>query len=307
VPDRVRDLPEQVLLPLDLRRARSRLHHSLSIYRSAARPGVPWVLTLHDVIPLLWPGDYLRTGVVHRLLYAGARRARLLLAPSAAAAADAAERLGLPAERFRTTPLAAGEAFAPSDPAPARARLGLHGPYVLCVGGVASPDPVKRLPQLVTAFARWARERGREETLVLTGREGSAADGLRALAEREGARVLLSGFVPDPELAALYSGAACVVCASRYEGFGLPALEALACGTPVAAHPVGALPEVAAHGALLVPDGDTRALLRAVERVCDEPSLRERLAAEGRRHAATYSWRRTAELTWDAYEEAARG
>jgi glycosyltransferase involved in cell wall biosynthesis len=117
--------------------------------------------------------------------------------------------------------------------------------------------------------------------------------------------VLLTDFVPDAELPALYSGASCLLTASRYEGFGFSALEAIACGTPVVAYNTGAVPEVAGPGALLAPPGDAAALMRAVGRVCDDRELAERLSSEGRRHAARFSWRRTAELTWDVYERVA--
>jgi glycosyltransferase involved in cell wall biosynthesis len=91
---------------------------------------------------------------------------------------------------------------------------------------------------------------------------------------------------------------------SSYEGFGLPALEALACGTPVAAYDTGALTEVAGPGALLVPDGAMAELLGAVERLCDDTELHDRLAAAGRDHARTFSWRRAAEGTWESYARA---
>ena len=118
-------------------------------------------------------------------------------------------------------------------------------------------------------------------------------------------RVVHAGFVPEADLPALYSGAACFVTASRYEGFGLPALEALACGTPVAAYDAGAIAETAGPGALLAPVGDGAALMSAAGRICDDPDLREKLSAEGRRHAAGYSWRRAAEQTWAVYERVA--
>ena len=132
---------------------------------------------------------------------------------------------------------------------------------------------------------------------------GPGSPRARELDDRE--RVLVAGFVPDEDLPGLYSGASCLVTASRFEGFGLPALESLACGTPVVGYDVGAMPATAGPGGLLVPDGDRRELMRAAARVCDDPALAERLSAEGRRHAAGFSWRRTAELTWDVYERVA--
>ena len=121
----------------------------------------------------------------------------------------------------------------------------------------------------------------------------------------DGARVVVTGSIPDADLPALYSGAACFVTASRYEGFGLTALEAIACGTPVVAYDAGAVPETAGPGAVLAPAGDGAALMRAAGRICDEPELRARLSEAGLRHAATFSWRRAAEQTWDVYDRVA--
>ena len=305
VPSRFADWPEQVLLPLDLLRARPSVHHALSIYRAAVRTGVPTVMTMHDVIPLMWPEQYLRTGLMHRMLYRAARRARLLLAVSDASRRDVIAHLGVPPERVLCVPEAADDRFAPADPSAARVRLGFDGPYLLYVGGLSSADPRKNLEGLIDAFAEWAREHERAETLVLAGGVGEAGRALQARASASGAPVRFTGFVPDEELPSLYSGASCFVTASRYEGFGLPALESISCGTPVAAFDAGAVPEVAGPGAVCVAVDDLGALLRAAGRVCDDPALRERLASEGRRHARRYSWRRTAELTWDAYERAA--
>ena len=306
VPGRLADLPEQVLLPLDLRRTGAQVAHALSIYRAAVWPGVPTVMTMLDVVPLMWPELYLRTGLMHRMLYRAARRARLLLAISDTVRADVISHLGVDPERVVTVPLAADAAFAPADPAPALERLGLSGPYLLYVGGLAAPDPRKDVEGLVDAYARWRREEGRAETLVLAGRPGAAARALEARARAAGAPVVIAGFVPDPELPALMSGAACLVSASRYEGFGLPALESIACGTPVVSFDAGAVPEVAGPGCLVVAGGDTGELMRAAGRICDDPALRARLSEEGRRHARRFSWERTAELTWQAYERAAQ-
>lgn len=305
LPARLTDWPEQVLLPLDLRRTGARVAHSLSIYRSAVWPGIPLVMTIHDVVPLMWPGSYLQSGLLHRVLYAAARRTRLLLAVSEAARRDAIIYLGVSPAQVLHVPLAADPRFRPSDPEPARQRPGLEGRFLLYVGGLITADPRKNLEGLVDAYACWRREEGRSETLVLTGRIGEAARALEARAARAGAPVHLTGFVPDEELPSLMSAATCLVSASRYEGFGLPSLEAISCGTPVVTFHAGAAPEVIGPGGLLVADGDGEALMRAVGEVCDNPSLRARLAAEGRDHASRFSWQRTAALTWEAYERVA--
>jgi glycosyltransferase involved in cell wall biosynthesis len=303
VPARIADLPEQVLLPLDLRRARVDLYHALSIYRAPVRAGVPAVVTIHDLIPLMWPGQ-LRTGIVHGILYRAARRATRLIAVSERVKADTVAHLGVAAERVDVVHEAVADHFVPTDPGDVPSRLGIDGPYVLYVGG---PDPRKRMPELIDGFGAWARAAERPEALVIAGPMGSEAEELEARARHAGGRILFCGFVPDADLPALYAGARCLVMASRYEGFGLPALESIACGTPVAAYDAGALGEVAGPGALLVADGDSRALFGAVQALCDGDELRARLAAAGREHAAGFSWRRAAERTWEVYERALEG
>jgi len=305
LPQHLADWPEQLLLPIDLRAARAEVHHSLSIYRAAVRPGVPAVTTMHDVVPLMWPQAYLRGGRTHRLLYAAARHARLLLAVSEASRRDVIAHLGVAADRVLCVPEAADARFRPVDPASARERLGLDGPYLLYVGGLATRDPRKNLEGLIDAYASWRRAQARQETLVLAGQPGPAADALSARAKRAGAPLRLTGFVDDEQLPGLLCGASCLVTATRYEGFGLPALEAIACGTPVVAFDAGAIPEVAGPGCIAVRDGDGAALMAAAGRVCDEPELRTRLSHAGIEHARGFSWRRTAELTWNAYERAA--
>lgn len=306
VPSRFADLPEQVLLPFNLRRARADVVHPLSIYRAAIAPGIPSVMTIHDVIPLMWPERYLRTGVIHRLLYVAARRATRLIAVSERTRTDAIEHLGIDADRIEVIHEAAAPSFVPTDPGGIPARYGLEGPYVIYVGGLANEDPRKGVNELIDSFAEWSRERDRPETLVLAGKLGPA--GLPAVerARATGARIHFTDFVAESDLPALYSGARCLVTASHYEGFGLPALEALSCGTPVVAYDAGAVREVAGPGAVLVSDGDSAELMRAVELLCDQPDLRVRLVEKGLEHAAGFSWRTAAERTWDVYEKAAK-
>jgi glycosyltransferase involved in cell wall biosynthesis len=284
------------------RRPRASLHHALSLYGTPLLRRGPFVVTMHDVAPLQWPDQYLRTGLRHRALYRAARRAAAVICPSTAARDDATRHLELDPARVHLVPEGVDESFRPVD-----ARPAVEGPYLLYVGGMAERDPRKDVEGLVDAFAAWSRAGSRPEALVLAGASGAESRRLEERARAAGARALFTGFVDEAELPALYSGASCLVTASRYEGFGLSVLEALACGTPVAAYEgAGAIPETAGPGGLLAPLGDAAALMRAAERICDEPALRERLAGEGRRHAAGFTWERTAEMTWDVYERVAR-
>jgi glycosyltransferase involved in cell wall biosynthesis len=306
LPPRAVELVEQGLLPVDILRTGAQVHHALSVYRAPLVTHAPLVVTMHDVVPLQQPDLYLRTGIAHRMLYRAVRRAAAIVCPSTAARRDLLDRLDVEPSRVFVIGEAADPRFRPTDASATRDRLGLREPYLLYVGGLVHRDPRKDVEGLIDGFAEWSLTESRPETLVLAGEAGPAAEALEERARRTGARVRFVGFVPDAELPALYSGASCFVTASRYEGFGLPALEAIACGTPVVAYEAGALPETAGPGALLVPPGERAELMRSAGRVCDEPELAERLSAEGRRHAGGFSWRRAAELTWDVYAGVAR-
>ena len=288
-------------LPLDLfARGGGQVHHALSLYGTplSSRPAL--VVTMHDVAPLERPDLYMRTGLLHRVLYRAAARAAAVICPSSVARDDVVRHLGVEAARVHVVPEGVDERFRPTE-APAAADT----PYLLYVGGLVTRDPRKDVEGLIDAFAAWSRSEGRGETLVLAGATGPATRELEQRARNAGARVVFAGFVDDTDLPALYSRASALVTASRYEGFGLPALEAAACGTPVVAYDTGAVPETAGPAALLAPLGDAAALMSNAGRVCDDPELAARLSARGREHAAAFTWRRTAELTWDVYERVA--
>jgi alpha-1,3-rhamnosyl/mannosyltransferase len=287
-PERVREGFEHILLGRDVRRAGAELLHSPSVDFLSLRPGAPLVVTLHDLAPLKRPERYLRTGLKHRLRYAAVRRAARVIVPSRAVALDAERLLGVAPDRIAVVQEAAAPSFRRvSNARAALERLELPERFLLWVGGLDPPDPRKGVEALAAAVRS-----GDGLPLVLAGRTLPAA---RALAAP--ARVLLTGRVSDLELAALYSAAEALVFPSEDEGFGLPPVEALACGTPVAAYAAGSLPEVlgGAHGAALVEAGDLAGLLTAAERL-----------AGGRAEPLRRSWDDVAEETWAVYEAAAR-
>ncbi|HEX8105086.1 MAG TPA: glycosyltransferase family 1 protein [Solirubrobacteraceae bacterium] len=252
--------------------------HSPWIDGAPLRPRIPSVVTLHDLIPLKRPGEYLRTGVRFRMRYLAVERAARLIVPTRAVAADAIELLSVDPDRVHVIAEAAAPAFTPRPPdqvAAVRERYALPEDYLVWVGGLRHPDPRKR----VAAMAGTPREL----PLVLVGDPGQWA--------RELAGVTLTGAVSDDELAAIYSGAHALVFPSDDEGFGLPPVEALACGTPVAATASAAVEEVLGGRVTLVDAGDLAGLLAAAER-----------ATRPAPAPPAWTWDDAARATWDVYE-----
>ena len=286
-PARLREGWEHLLLGRDARRIGAEVLHSPAQDLATTRPGLPYVVTLHDLVPHKRREQYLRTGLKHRLRYAAVRRASRVIVPSAAVAADAERLLGLSRERVRVVHSAAAPGIrAITDPRAALERLALPERFLLWVGTLDPPDPRKGLAALAGAVAR-----GDGPELVLAGRASAEAQELAAPG-----RVHLAGRVTDAELAALYTAADALVFPSDDEGFGLPPVEALACGTPVAVYAAGSLPEVleGAEGAELVAPGDVAGLLEAAARLTGaaaRPPQRD--------------WDDVARETWAVYEEAA--
>jgi alpha-1,3-rhamnosyl/mannosyltransferase len=254
--------------------------HSPWIEGAPLRSSVPAVVTLHDLVPLKRPGEYLRTGLRFKLRYLAVQRATRVIVPTRAVAGDAVEALGIAPQRIVAIPEAAAAVFwcRPAEEVRAvRLRYSLPDRYLLWVGSMRTPDPRKR----VAALARTTRSL----PLVLAGPATRWAHELPG--------VQLTGAVSDDELAAIYTGAHALVFPSDEEGFGLPPVEALACGTPVAACDVPALREVLAGVVSLSDVGDLEALVRHAESLSrPAPVLPAR------------SWDDVAAATWDVYEAA---
>ena len=180
-----------------------------------------------------------------------------------------------------------------------RARYGLDRPFVLNVGTI---EPRKNLTRLIEAYARAPRRK--EFDLVIAGGPGWMYDDIYHAPEKFGVseRVRFLGFVPDETLPALYSLCTCFVYPSLYEGFGLPVLEALACGAPVVTSKTSSLPEVAGAAAVLIDPRDTEDLAAALARVLEDGSLRTELAQRGLKQARRFSWEASARQLRAAFE-----
>lgn len=316
----------QLFLPRRFARSGCDGLHFLSHGDATARAGLPYVVTVLDLIPLRLPELYAADRPSWRFRLARALEQRAIAAASGVIAIseatknDVVELIGVRPERVVVTPLAVSERFEPLE-RDDRAReeterrvrdrwqLPDDRPVVLYVGGI---DPRKNVPFLVGAFADAAERtasanggRAPRPLLVIAG-DIKGDDQYPALERRmdhEAVRddVRLVGFVDDDELLDLYRAAHLLAFPSLYEGFGLPVLEAMACGLPVIAGRNSCLPEIAGPAALLLPDRDRSAWSDAICRVLSDPVLARDLSEHGVRRRALFSWRRTAEETVAAY------
>jgi glycosyltransferase involved in cell wall biosynthesis len=263
------------------------VYHCLLPRGPTTRGNPPLIVTVHDLIPFLFPETMSRWGrfyarATHRHVLLAAER---VIVPSRDTASDCVRMLRVPEEKIRVVPMGIDTQFFS-----AAARASSPEPYVLFVG---CPNPRKNLERLQEAVGK-LRSRGYPHSLLIAGEDQWGRVKLDAPFVR------LLGRVSDERLRQLYADAACLAIPSLHEGFGLPALEAMAAGTPVVASTAGSLPEVTGGAALLVDPYDTAQLTDALEcAITDATGLRER----GRAHAARFSWRATAEATLQVYGE----
>jgi glycosyltransferase involved in cell wall biosynthesis len=212
-------------------------------------------------------------------------------------------------ERITVTPLAAAPRFAPvTDEAKrrrVRERYGLTGEYILAVGSI---QPRKNLVRLIRAYTRLSCSHvaGNLPSLVLVGKKAWLfAETIRAAkASGLGKKVIFTGYVPESDLPLLYTDALCFVYPSYFEGFGLPPLEAMSCGTPVITGNRTSLPEVVGDAALMVDPFNEEAITDALRLMIQDTELRHDLSRKGLEQARRFNWRETARLTLDAYEQA---
>ena len=270
----------------------------------------PVVVSIHDLSFEHLPLTFKRRSRMQLRLTVrqSARKAARILTLSESVRQDIIETYGIAPERVTTIPIAAPAHFRPVTDAGEIQRVRLTykiaGDYILSVGSI---QPRKNLTRLVAAYARLRRERaeGKLPRLVIVGKQAWLYDEtLRAIEEQGiGDLTVLTGYVPDADLPALYSGAVCLVYPSYFEGFGLPPLEAMQCGAPVIAGNRTSLPEVVGEAGLLVDPFDEAAIATAIARLIDDSDLRAELRVKGLKRARVFDWHETARRTLSVYRQ----
>jgi glycosyltransferase involved in cell wall biosynthesis len=259
----------------------------------------PFVVTIHDMGMELMPNSHpiAKRLYTKRLVPRIAQKASLIITNSEYSKWEIVRCLGISEDRLRVTPLAASPEFAPV------AGRQAERPYFLYVGNL---EPRKNLERLIEAFARMPHK---DHDLVIVGnrwyRGGAAESKARALGLN--GRVKFKGYVDRADLPALFSGATAFIYPSLLEGFGLPVVEAMACGTPVITSNTSSMKEIAADAAMLVDPRDVRHITEALTRMAEDEPLRESLSRKGLARAAQFSWEKTARLTLNVYQEVMDG
>jgi glycosyltransferase involved in cell wall biosynthesis len=272
---------------------------------------VPMVASILDIIPLILP-EYRGSRAVRaymRVVARAARGARHVLTLSEHSRRDIERYLGIPHERITPTPLAVGPHFVPPEREAARAevlqRYGLREPFVYYVGGL---DVRKNVPMLIRAFARLRRAGGPAGQLVIAGRALGDNPQLfpdldAVIAEEQAQEWVRRIEVPHADSALLYAAATVFAWPSRYEGFGLPPLEAMSCGTPCVVADASSLPEVVGDAALRVPPDDVEGWVAALWRLLGDAELRADQSRRGLQQAAQFRYSRVARQTLAVYEK----
>lgn len=273
----------------------------------------PIVATIHDISFEHLPDTFKRRSRLQLRLTVRrtAREATQIIVPSEHTRGDLIETYRIAPERINVVPLSAAPRFAPikdkEELARVRRRYGIEGNYILAVGSI---QPRKNLPCLIEAYADLRRRcpHVKLPQLVLVGKRAWLYQGTLDAIEKGGIsqHTILTGYVPEEDLPALYAGALCFVYPSYFEGFGLPPLEAMQCGTPVITGDRTSLPEVIGDAGLMFDPFDASALAVCLARMIDDASLRAELRARSLKRAASFQQHETARRTLEVYQRAKR-
>ncbi|MBN1119978.1 MAG: glycosyltransferase family 4 protein [Anaerolineae bacterium] len=303
---------EQQIFPAAAARIGADLIH-IPYWGSPFRSPIPIVVTIHDLIPLIYPAyrGKLTARLYTSLVAASARGAQAVITDSEASRRDILDHLKLPDERVSAILLAAGDRYQPEPDTQrdqeVRARFDLPGDYVLYLGGY---DVRKNISTLLKAYTYLQESTGSDLPLVLAGRLPEkrnprftdVAGLIESMKLQDTVRPI--GWIDEEDAPSLYRMARCFVYPSCYEGFGLPPLEAMACGTPVVAANTSSLPEVVGEAGFLVAPDDARGMAGAILSIYNQPDLAESLREKTLQRAALFTWEKTARETIEVYETA---
>lgn len=296
---------EQLIQPLILARRPPDLIHALGYALPLAWPGRS-AISICDLSFVRYPELFNRSNAIYLATIArlSARKATAVLTISESTRRDVINLFGVPAERVTTTYCGVSDRFRPvpaSQLDAFRARHELPAEFLLYIGTI---EPRKNLAGLVKAYAAYRRQVAEPMPLILGGGRGWKDQEVFNLVERLDLKehVRFPGYIPGDDLASWYSAATAFIYPSRYEGFGLPVAEAMACGTPVITSAVSSLPEVVGETGLLVDPDDEAALAAAITRLASDSDLRRTLSLAGQERAARFRWERMAAETAALYE-----
>lgn len=298
----------QTVLPFLLHKDKITIFHA-PLYIVPFACTIPKVVTVHDLTFYIYPELACRQNraILQWLLPASIKAADAVIADSKNTKQDIINYLGTRPEKIKVIPLAASEIFQKihnrEELDRVKLKYSLPEEYMLFVGTI---EPRKNLERLLKAYKQVIdRRTDLPHQLVMVGRLGWLyKDILRIYHDLGmGNRVKLLGYVDEEDMSAIYNGAALFVYPSLYEGFGLPVLEAMACGIPVITSNISSLPEVAGNCCHLVNPLDVEELAYAIERILESPTLQGQMAKAGLARSREFSWRRTAEETFKLYSQ----
>lgn len=309
---RLRPHNPSIRIPLSFPIALLRDRIDLAHFQYVAPPWMPcpYVVTVHDISYEFHPEYFhpLERARMRALIPLSARRAAHVITISQFSKAEIIARYGIADDRITVAMEGVSDFFTKiADEgrlAETQARLGVTRPFILGVGNL---QPRKNLERLVRAFARRCHRSGNRHKLVLVGQKTWGGQRVEQLIESIGVQddVVLTGYVDDADLLALYNLADVFVYPSLYEGFGLPILEAMRCGVPVITSNVASMPEVAGDAAVLIDPYSDQDFDTALSQVLEDAALRHTLVEKGLRQAARFRWSACAEEIAKIYERAA--
>jgi glycosyltransferase involved in cell wall biosynthesis len=286
------------------------VHEPMQIGPFFLKKGFSSVVTVHDLSPLLFPETFNRIVYLHhkygmiRIL----RNVDAVVTDSHNTRKDLLERFSVDPKKIRVIHLGVAERFKPANHLVCerlREKLGLADPFVLYLGTL---EPRKNLTSLIDAFHKLKKDIRMNHKLLICGAKGWKYSNIfkRVKQLRLENEVVFTGFIDDEDLPALYSSAKVFVFPSIYEGFGLPPLEAMACGCPVICSNAASLPEVVGDAAITVSPYDANRLSQELYHVLSSKRLRQRLIRKGFKNVKRFSWKRCAEQTLQVYQEVYR-